>query len=151
MIPFAILLALAGALLTHAYERNAASTQTIGYSILAVSAALLMLASLVDAGAWNRWLQVALATAALRSVGRYSYGMYVIHYPIILVMGRFVPRFREDFGSAYIFPLLGVITLLSYAAAFVSYHALEKHFLRMKRWFVPTRVNGPAFETGEAA
>ena len=36
--------------------------------------------------------------------------------------------------------------LLSYAAAFLSYHLLEKHFLRLKRWFVPASVSGPAFE-----
>ena len=151
LIPVASLLGLTGALITRAYTRDTASTQTVGYSIFAVFSGLILLASIIERGGWNRRLQAMLSAAPLRSVGKYSYGMYVIHYPIILGLQKVVPRFQEVFGNFYIIPLLLVILLLSYAAAFLSYHAMEKHFLRLKRWFVPTRVSGPDFETLQGA
>jgi len=147
LIPIGCLLVLIGALLTQGYTRDSAATQTFGLSILAVFFASILLASVIGHGSWNRRLQAALSVPLLRSVGKYSYGMYVIHYPIILGMEKLVPRFQAVFGQRYIFPLMSVSILLSYAAAFLSYHALEKHFLRLKRWFVPTSVSGPAFET----
>ncbi len=151
LLPAATLLALVGALLTRAYTRDGALTQTIGYSILVVVFAAILLASIVDRGVLNRWLQQILSLPLLRSFGKYSYGMYVVHYPIILAIKPMLPRFEATFGHFYIVPLILLITLLSYAGAFVSYHALEKHFLRMKRWFVPTNVSGPDFETLQRA
>jgi peptidoglycan/LPS O-acetylase OafA/YrhL len=147
LFPAASLLALIGALITRAYERDSESTETIGQSILAVFFALILIASIVGRGRWNLWLQTLLSVPLLRSVGKYSYAMYVIHYPIIIGMEQLLPRFKAAFGHLYIIPFISLITLLSYAAAFVSYHALEKHFLRLKRWFVPTNVSGPDFET----
>jgi peptidoglycan/LPS O-acetylase OafA/YrhL len=148
LLPLAAAAALAGALITRAYTLDLASTLTLGQSLLALCFGLLLLACVIERGAWNRRLQRLLSLAPLRSVGKYSYGMYVVHYPIIKGLAPFVPRFQSVFGpQLYIVPLMALITLASYALAFLSYHLLEKHFLRLKRGFLPTRVSGPAFET----
>jgi peptidoglycan/LPS O-acetylase OafA/YrhL len=145
-MPVGVLLGLMGAAITRAYTRDDVSTQTVGQSVVAMSFALILLASIVDEGTWNRRLQAMLSIPLLRSVGKYSYGMYVVHYPIVLGMETLIPRFQAVFGRLYLVPFLSAITLLSYAAAVAIYHGLEKHFLRLKRWFVPTRVSGPGFE-----
>ena len=77
----------------------------------------------------------------LRFAGRYSYGLYILHFPVIHLLSRAhigVDRFGTIAGSALpgvaLFTLLaGSITL---AAALVSWYALEAPFLRLKR-FVP--------------
>jgi len=146
LVPVASLLALIGALITRAYTRDSTSTLTVGQSMLAVSFGLVLLAAISDRGSWNRRFQAMLSVPFLRSVGKYSYGMYVIHYPIILGMEKLLPSFQAAFGHFYLIPLMSSIALLSYAAAFLSYHSLEKHFLRLKRWFVPASISGPDFE-----
>jgi len=78
---------------------------------------------------------------ALRFIGRYSYGLYILHFPVIHLLSRAhlgVASFGTIAGSALpgvaIFALLaGGATLL---AALVSWHAIESPFLSLKR-FVP--------------
>jgi peptidoglycan/LPS O-acetylase OafA/YrhL len=82
----------------------------------------------------------------LRSIGRYSYGIYVFHALAIgAVVGfgrRYAPSF-VDGPDEMTKPVLAVLTLVvSYAAAFISYHAFEKHFLRLKRYFAYRRNPG---------
>ncbi len=76
---------------------------------------------------------------ALRTIGRYSYGVYVIHLPLMYLIsgllalrGLYDPR-EEGWIAAIM--LIVVNALLTAAIAFVSFHAYEKHFLRLKRYF----------------
>jgi peptidoglycan/LPS O-acetylase OafA/YrhL len=73
----------------------------------------------------------------LCSAGRYSYGAYVWHQPIIILLRK--GGFRSDavMGALHNASLsLVVINLLpialTAAAAFASWHLLEKHFLRLR-------------------
>jgi len=82
----------------------------------------------------SRWLRV---------LGRYSYATYVFHYLLWPVLERTAPASR--LGSTLGSPALGIAAhlalgvALSLAAAFVSYHAFERHFLRWKGRFAPSR------------
>ena len=64
---------------------------------------------------------------ALGSVGKYSYGMYVLH-PFIL-------SWLHDAGLSYSVFGLFVSVSLTYIAAWMSWTLFEKRFLRLKRYF----------------
>jgi peptidoglycan/LPS O-acetylase OafA/YrhL len=64
----------------------------------------------------------------LRSFGKYSYGIYIIHYPISLL---FKPR--AGIVSLMMTEIVGIA--LSYGAALISWNILEKHCLKLKRYF----------------
>jgi len=137
LVPIAVVLAVAGAAVTKAYTSDNVTTQIIGHTLLAVLFALVLLACLTDEGTYNRWLRRVFDTAALRSVGRYSYGMYVLHFPIFLWLQKYSATFIRLCGRWAPLVFVGVVAVLAYVAAIVSYHVLEKHFLRLKHRFVP--------------
>jgi peptidoglycan/LPS O-acetylase OafA/YrhL len=84
-------------------------------------------------------LRRALRASALRGVGKYSYGIYVIHLIIY-------PAYESFFGTQILlrrvgsYPLAGVIHALlafgiTFGLAYLSYHLIEVRFLRLKRFF----------------
>jgi peptidoglycan/LPS O-acetylase OafA/YrhL len=132
----ALFMLVGDALITHFYDQPNRVLMTIGYTILAVAMALLVAVAAQQpapgkAPALNRWLSMP----ALRSVGKYSYAMYVFHLPFSLLLQDRMLEPLKPVGPLY--PLLYsvLIALISYAAAVLSYHALEKHFLGLKRHF----------------
>jgi peptidoglycan/LPS O-acetylase OafA/YrhL len=79
----------------------------------------------------------------LRRIGKYSYGMYMLHWPILMILNRVVlVRMAhlpfDGSGVICFILLLGA----SFGMAFVSFHLFEKHFLKLKRLFpaVATQV-----------
>ena len=118
--------------LTHGAPRTGVWTQTFGYTLFAIGFAALVL----DAATAHPRGRVARALAAppLRAAGKSSYAMYVFHTPLHLLIG--LPllahvRVTVPIALAY----MVVATLATFAAAFVSYHLLEKHVLRLKARF----------------
>jgi len=135
----ALVLFLAGALLTHAYDRTALAGETIGYTLLAVcSAAFVTMAALPEVGVRARLTSV-LAWAPLRSCGKYSYAMYVFHGLLHKLLGEpwLIGRFGQHPPARAIFIYGPVLLGISYLLALCSYHLLEKRFLRLKRRFEP--------------
>lgn len=128
-----------------------------GYTILAIG-----WGGLVAAGATAARGTIparALGARWLRALGKYSYAMYVFHVPIwahvqpLVFPGNRVPAV---FGS-HILPslALGVLCgLLTFAAAFASWHLFEKRVLALKRYFAyepKTRgADHELSETGDA-
>jgi peptidoglycan/LPS O-acetylase OafA/YrhL len=84
-----------------------------------------------------------LRSRAMRFFGRYSYGMYVLHVPLVPIafLAGITPPRLALFGSELIGALLYIALMLtaSTAAAWVSYNVYEKHFLRFKRHFAYRR------------
>ncbi len=75
----------------------------------------------------------------MRWLGKYSYGIYVLH----LIIFSYLEEPLRRFFSAHLTSNKGVnvvatgllIFLISITAAYLSYHLYEKHFLRLKRFF----------------
>ncbi len=81
----------------------------------------------------------------LRSFGKYSYALYVLHYLLHGALPPLAARFNPLlFASISIF---GGIAL-SYAAALLSWDVLESPFLKMKR-YVPYRFPGGPLAASE--
>lgn len=136
-VPVAVVLTLGGAFVTDAYTSSFVGTQTIGHTLLAVIFALTLLACVADEGQYNKLFQRVFDWSALRSVGRYSYGMYVLHFPIFLWLQTHSAVYDRTFGRWSPLAFVATMMILAYCAAFVSYQLLEKPFLSLKRFFVP--------------
>jgi peptidoglycan/LPS O-acetylase OafA/YrhL len=86
------------------------------------------------------WFGTLMRNGLLRSLGKYSYGIYVIHY---VCLPSFERMFRpQAISSALGSPLLGQVAYyaLAFSASFLlalgSWHLIEKRFLKLKRLFV---------------
>lgn len=87
-----------------------------------------------------------LGSAGLRKWGQLSYGIYVVHWPLLGVIAWKTPFSQH--GVAFlggsrlpIVLLLAAVGIsLSYVLAWLSYHFYEKRFLELKRYFTPQPV-----------
>jgi peptidoglycan/LPS O-acetylase OafA/YrhL len=71
--------------------------------------------------------------APFRFMGKYTYGVYLYHHLVILVLGLFVTL---KFGSFFDPYIEGVtILMLSLGVSMLSYHFMEKYFLGLKEKF----------------
>lgn len=91
-------------------------------------------------------LQRVLAHPALRSIGKYSYAIYVLHMAVIFGLLRYGVT-PAGLGSGVGGQLAGQFIFYalagagSYLAGLLSWNLYERHFLRLKRFFPrPTRT-----------
>jgi peptidoglycan/LPS O-acetylase OafA/YrhL len=75
----------------------------------------------------------------LKSFGKYSYGIYVFHIPILTCAHKAMDRagIHPPFPALYAFAWLAALMAVSFGVAWVSYELIESKFLRMKRRFEP--------------
>jgi peptidoglycan/LPS O-acetylase OafA/YrhL len=104
---------------------------TIGYTLLAGAFA----GTLIVGITWP-FLNAILSNGVLRWFGRYSYGLYVWH--VIINVLLFYTPVKASLGIdepaeniAYLFFGLGVVLIVAYA----SYNLFEKRLLRLKKYF----------------
>lgn len=80
------------------------------------------------------WFVRLVDAPSLGSVGRLSYGIYLFHFPIIVYLVRYFPKFSGFWGqllSAAIFTLW--VASLSLVLAYASWRLFEKPLLSLKR------------------
>jgi peptidoglycan/LPS O-acetylase OafA/YrhL len=121
------------ALLSHSYAVYDPRTLIVGQTLLAGAFALLIVnIGSIAPGTFGYWLRRLFEMRWLRIVGRYSFAMYVFHLPILTVFGDDIEEFWAFTGSSN--PLLYALTAiaLSFLAGLISWHLIEKHFLRLK-------------------
>lgn len=80
-----------------------------------------------------------LISAWLRSIGKYSYAMYLFHMPILALLVPVVYSGRTGLVRHQV-PVIEVcftliVAATSYGAAWLSWHLGEERFLRLKRYF----------------
>lgn len=147
----ALLLGFAGLIGTHGYPRTSAIGQTIGYSVLALVFAGLIVAAVAadnaDAGGWPSILRFR----PLRAMGKYSYAMYLFHKPLHDWIG--IPLLkaqglRYDNSPSLALAYILVMGTVCFGMAVLSYHLFERHFLKLKDRFPVTRETVPARPAG---
>ncbi len=115
------------------------STQSIGYTLLSIAFALILLLAALPVTGWLRSIMSSLASTPLRLIGRYSYGMYVFHLPLHTFFGT--DLLRSLFGpvtpTAVLLLYIPAITAVSFGMAALSYELFEKRFLRLKLLLMP--------------
>ncbi len=97
---------------------------------------LLVFAAAAARGTRTNWF---FAHPILRTYGKYSYAVYLLHLPIVILVGDFL--FTPDklrLGRTMLPGLLifyAITFTLSLLAALVSWNLLEKHALKLKDYF----------------
>jgi len=91
-----------------------------------------------------KWIRNILRYTPLTFLGKYSYGLYVYHYIIYILLkyklGNWLSLHLSYFSPVILMLILGIITVVSSLIVCVlSYHLFEVHFLKLKVYF----RNGP--------
>ncbi|HYT93371.1 MAG TPA: acyltransferase [Gemmataceae bacterium] len=133
----------------HGLEAFDPAIQTLGFTVLAVFFAAVTLCSVTAAA--DTPLRRILSIWPLRWLAKYSYGIYVFHFPLGPCLLRLseaavFPAARqlglEPYFRTIVFVTASAIAIL---LAVLSYHLYEKHFLKLKRFFPrPATVRAPS-------
>jgi peptidoglycan/LPS O-acetylase OafA/YrhL len=113
------------------------AVQTAGFTMLAMAFASLIAWSVATPR--RNPLVRLMESPVLRLFGKYSYGIYVYHFLFkYLMQDWFNPVRLGQLGGGFLVGLAMHVVLSSLfclAVAFVSYHAFERQFLRLKKLF----------------
>ncbi len=115
---------------------------TFGYLVIALGCVAILLSSLDPASFAHRVFRWNF----LRSLGKYSYGIYVLHifvaHLLATLLNRALGTSLRDFLTPWLHsrPLAVLVEFFVTAAvvifaAYLSYNLYEVHFLRLKRYF----------------
>lgn len=87
----------------------------------------------------NRVVNYILTNPVLRFLGKYSYGFYIFHWPVFLLVKPSMDKFVAGFiaPDGYLAMSLSSLfaTLAGLLVSVASYHLFEKHFLKMRKKF----------------
>jgi peptidoglycan/LPS O-acetylase OafA/YrhL len=117
---------------------------TFTYSLLAIFFASLLV--FVVSGRWSWCNHRIFSNPVLRSFGKYSYSLYIIHPAIGHVLGMMLPPILISSVipsyaiSSLIFIAVG--TGVCWIISYLSWHLFEKHFLNLKKYFEYGRESG---------
>jgi peptidoglycan/LPS O-acetylase OafA/YrhL len=132
--------AVAGTIVTRGFWTGTFVGATVGYTLVSLIFVLLLVAVAGADVAGARGWPSLFRFAPLRTLGKYSYAMYVFHKPLHDYLGKpLVAAFRPDLPGSVLLCVAYIAggVLVSLAVAWVSWHLYEKHFLRLKRRFAP--------------
>jgi peptidoglycan/LPS O-acetylase OafA/YrhL len=112
------------------------NSSVVGYTFLAIGFTGLLGISLAS-DSRSTLLGRALSAQWLRYVGKISYGIYLLHYPIFILWARFIDSlgFRQSHQAVGNLLAFAAQILLSIAAASISWRFFEEPILRLKELF----------------
>lgn len=118
--------------LRHGTHQTDPAIWVFGYPLVAVATAAMLVVGMA-----NGTVGYLLALAPLRWFGKYSFGLYVWH-PIIgmILLHSHVALVSQGAGPAAVLWAMLVALVLDLAVAWLSYNLWEKRFLDLKRFFV---------------
>ena len=115
-------------------DRGTAMFGSIAIMLLGGSAVAIGIASKKD----TRFSR-ALRSRLLRFFGRYSYAIYIVHTAVLAALDHYRPFAALPMIAGYAIPAQTIWAVayvgLSTGIAMLSWHLVEKHFLRLKRFF----------------
>jgi peptidoglycan/LPS O-acetylase OafA/YrhL len=103
---------------------------TIGYSVLAVAASSLIAMALRPGSRTGAFMDLY----PLRWLGKYSYGIYIIHPMIGFLYLPWIDRHVHGKVTSHIAVFVAAM-LVTLPLAWLSYNFYERRFLRLKRYF----------------
>ncbi len=132
-VPLMLFCSSFGSLSIFATAQKRAVLEASSYSLLALGYTGLLILSIGRSG-WQR----AFSSRPMRFLGKYSYGLYVLHLILLAYIEHplhdSLRSMNVNKGLAVV--IVGVICFASsIAAAVLSYQLYERHFLRLKRFF----------------
>jgi peptidoglycan/LPS O-acetylase OafA/YrhL len=106
---------------------------TVGYTVIAICfACLIRMATNKE-----RFLSKVLMLPFLRFSGKISYGLYIFHWPILLLLGTRLTNFgiaNINLSSELIGLLSAIIVVpVSFGVSYLSFRYYESYFMRFKR------------------
>jgi len=110
---------------------------TLSFSFLALAfVSILVFVIFNRSPLLNRYL---FSNPLLRSFGKYSYSLYVIHPPIGHMLSIYLfPKIIDQYSISPTISCLIFITLATivcWSVSFLSWNLFEKHFLKLKKYF----------------
>jgi peptidoglycan/LPS O-acetylase OafA/YrhL len=109
---------------------------TLGLTAFAVVYASVVLFAFVRSGS-PTWPALLLRAPALRAFGKYSYAIYIFHWPLCVLQTHWIERVASGIPAQYrSLCWIGHLVLglaLSFTVGLLSWHIVEKHFLALKR------------------
>lgn len=117
---------------------------TFAYRGGLVLVALLTALAIAGATATGSWLGRVLEVGALRWIGRRSYGLYLWHWPVFVLVLAALPGVNRTGAAEWI--LGGIALVITVAAATLSYRYIEQPIRRngfrasAARWFGSRRI-----------
>jgi peptidoglycan/LPS O-acetylase OafA/YrhL len=124
--------------------------ETYGFTLLAVGFATLILHTAATDGSVTL-LQRALCNNGLTSFGKYSYGIYVYHVPVLVLCDFFIyKRLPVAWTLNFWFSVLyfAFLIAVSFFIAKLSYEHFECRFLALKRYFEPSTSGRSSLAAG---
>lgn len=107
-------------------------TQVIGYSLIALSSAALILLNLY--GQPSSPLRALFRNPLLTFCGKYSYAMYVVHWPIIAAITWYFSQ-NNLTSTPWLMLFIVSCTAATTLTALLSWNLVEKNALYFKRYF----------------
>jgi peptidoglycan/LPS O-acetylase OafA/YrhL len=108
----------------------------VGYSTFAVIFAMLVFETIEGE---NRMLNVILNNSLLRFTGQISYGFYVFHWPVYILLYDYIEKWVRQAISlpekGILIVTAVVLTLLAFLLSILSYYGFERYFLKLKKAF----------------
>lgn len=136
----ALLIFVIGALPTRGWSTANVFGQIVGYGLVALIAALVILVAAATERAAPMVVTQVLRHSTLRATGKVSYAMYIFHKPMHQYLGKpLLAAAGVTLSSSIWVNLVYMLaaTLVVYAVAWASWHLVEKHFIQLKRHFEP--------------
>ena len=115
-------------------EKNNPFIAIVGYSLIAIMYASILAASISSTGSI---VSKITNLSFLKFTGKISYGLYIIHWPILIISYSFLNRLSNYFHfslnqNAFQLTCAAGSTLVTYLLAYLSYRYFESWFLKRK-------------------
>jgi peptidoglycan/LPS O-acetylase OafA/YrhL len=106
---------------------------SFGYTCVAISFAALIHIAVQE----KSWIAGVFNWRFLRFCGKISYGLYVFHWPLLIIVGRKMAIWSSSHFPGHLFAtkflFLSVSVIFSFVLSILSYRYFESYFLRLKK------------------